>query len=96
MYGDWSASADFMYMAHGEYGKESWRNMNNRDDANPNTPSGTVEHTFMIKFGGSYSILDNLKVTAGLYTSFKWNYHNQTNVFRTDVQGSVGLSWMII
>ena len=96
MYGDWSASADLMYMAHGEYGKESWRKMNNRDDANATAPSGTVEHTFLIKLGGSYSILDNLKVTAGLYTSFKWNYHNQTNVFRTDVQGAVGLSWMII
>ena len=96
MYGDWSASADLMYMAHGEYGKESWRKMNNRDDANATAPSGIVEHTFLIKLGGSYSILDNLKVTAGLYTSFKWNYHNQTNVFRTDVQGTVGLSWMII
>ncbi len=96
VYENWSASADVLYMAHGEYGKENWREMNNRDGEDPTTPSGIVEHTFLIKLGGSYSILDNLKVTAGLYTSFKWNYHNQINVFRTDVQGAVGLSWMII
>lgn len=92
----WSVGGSLLYMAHGEYGRESWRNRNNRDDANPSTPSGTVEHTFSINVDGTYSILDNLKLTVGFYTAFKWNYHNQPNIFRTDVQGAVGLSWTII
>ena len=92
----WSVGGALLYMAHGKYGRESWRNRKNRDDANPSTPSGTVEHTFSINVDGTYSILDNLKLTAGFYTAFKWNYHNQPNIFRTDVQGAVGLSWTII
>ena len=95
-YDSWSINGNLMYMAHGEYGKESWRNKNNRDNESPSTPSGIVEHTFSITLKGEYNILDNLELSAGILTSFKWNYHNIENEFRTDVQAAVGLSWVII
>ena len=84
-YDGWTAGGSLTYMAHGEYGKESWRKMNNRDDADPSTPSGIVEHTLALEINGSYALLDNLKLTAGLYASMKWNYHNQKDLFRSDL-----------
>ena len=80
-------------MAHGENGKENWRNKDNRTGENVSTPSGIVEHTLSIRTGGSYSILENLKLTAELGASFIWNYHNAANAFRTNLQAAVGISW---
>lgn len=90
---DWSIKGSILYMAHGENGKENWRNKDNRTGANISTPSGIVEHTLSIRTGGSYSILENLKLTAELGTSFIWNYHNAANAFRTNLQTAVGISW---
>ena len=89
----WSVKGSILYMAHGENGKESWRNKDNRTGADISTPSGLVEHTLSVRAGGSYSILENLKLTAELGTSFIWNYHNDANAFRTNLQAAVGISW---
>ncbi len=91
----WTLSGGILFMAHGGYGKEPWRCKDNHDGKNPTTPSGIVEYTLALSVGGSYYILDNLKVDANVYTSFKWNYHNQPSIFRNDIQASVGLSWVV-
>ena len=70
--------------------------LNNMDKADPSTPSGVVEHTLSLTIGGSYHILDNLELTGAVYASYKWNYHNEKNVNRGDVQAAIGLSWTII
>lgn len=90
----WSVGGNLFYMAHGEYGKDG--KMNNRDDAKPKAPSGTVEHTLALTVDGSYFIMDNLELTAGVYASYRWNYHNEDGVNRGDIQAAVGLSWTII
>ena len=90
----WSVGGNLFYMAHGEYGKDG--KMNNRDDAKPKAPSGTVEHTLALTVDGSYFILDNLELTAGVYAAYRWNYHNEDGVNRGDIQAAVGLSWTII
>ena len=103
----WSLGARLLYMAHGEYGYKSYLDreedkdeyesgLNNTDGANPSTPSGTIEHTLSLTVDGSYHILDNLELTGALYASYKWNYHNEKNVNRGDVQAAIGLSWTII
>ena len=81
-------------MAHGEYGKDGKKN--NMDKADPSTPSGVVEHTLSLTVDGSYFIMDNLELTAGVYASYRWNYHNEDGVNRGDIQAAVGLSWTII
>ena len=93
---DWSIKGSILYMAHGENGKENWRNKDNRTGENISTPSGIVEHTLSIRTGGSYSILENLKLTAELGTSFIWNYHSAANAFRTNLQAAVGISWTVL
>lgn len=94
-FSSWSVGGDILFMAHGEYGKESWRSKDNRDDKEASTPSGVVEYTLTLSVDGSYSILDNLDLNAAIFTSFKWNYHNNPSKFRTDVQAAVGLSWTV-
>ena len=92
----WSVKGDITYMAHGENGKEAWRNKDNRTGLDLSTPSGTVEHTLSFRAGGSYSILDNLKLTAEIGTSFIWNYHNAEDAFRANLQAAVGISWVAL
>lgn len=103
----WTVGGNLLYMAHGEYGYKSYLDpekdkdeyesgLNNMDKADPSTPSGVVEHTLSLTVDGSYHILDNLELTGALYASYKWNYHNEKNENRRDVQAAIGLSWTII
>ena len=103
----WTIGGKLLYMAHGEYGYKSYLDpekdkdkyesgLNNMDKADPSTPSGVVEHTLALTVDGSYHILDNLELTGAVYASYKWNYHNEKNVNRGDVQAAIGLSWTII
>lgn len=92
----WSVSGNVLYMMHGMHGRDDWRNKNNRDNINESTPTGTPEHTLAFTLDGSWQITKSLELTGGLYTSFKWNYHNQKDIFRSDVQAAVGLTWVII
>ena len=92
----WSVSGNVLYMMHGIHGREEWRTKSNRDNVNETTPTGTPEHTLAFTVDGSWQITKSLELTGGLYTSFKWNYHNQKDIFRSDVQAAVGLTWVII
>ena len=90
---NWSVKGSLLYMAHGDNGKEDWRDRNNRTGLTDSTPTGIVEHTFSTRVGGSYSFMENLKLTAEVAGIFQWNYHNQRDVFRPTFQAAVGISW---
>ena len=89
----WSVKGSLLYMAHGDNGKEDWRDRNNRTGLTDPTPTGIVEHTFSTRVGGSYSFTESLKLTAEVAGIFQWNYHNQRDVFRPTFQAAIGISW---
>ena len=98
----WNVSGSVLYKVHGTHGmkRNYWdQNDSNRvqdgESFNRFSPTGIPEHTLSFTVGGGYRITSNIDLSGSAIASMKWNYHNQKDVFRTDVQFAIGVSWKI-
>ena len=98
----WNVSGSVLYKVHGTHGmkRNYWdQNDSNRvqdgESFNRFSPTGIPEHTLSFTVGGGYRLTSNIDLSGSAIASMKWNYHNQKDVFRTDVQFAIGVSWKI-
>lgn len=89
-------SGRVFYMAHGEKGRGdkaenyTFEGFNTIETVSNYSLSGVVEHSVVISVEGDYSFCDYFSMHSGFAFSNIWNYRNQKNVARNNLQLILG------
>lgn len=98
VFNKYSVNARVMYMAHGEKGRGTksenfnFTGINTVKDLNRMSPTGVVEHTFMISLEGNYKLNNFLSFDGGVAFSERWNHRNIAGNNIGNLQCYFGLS----